>query len=75
MRKIVMALLLAPLLVAGCAPRYVLVLNNGAHVASRGKPKLQNGAYVFKDGKGQPAAIPAGRVREVSPASMVKTWK
>lgn len=72
MKQTWMAFLLAPLLCAGCARHYVIILNNGAHIASRGKPQLQHGAYVFKNAKGQPASVPSGRVREIAPASMVK---
>jgi hypothetical protein len=72
MNRTWLALLLVPLLLTGCARHYVLTLNNGAQIAARGKPKLQNGAYVFKDVHGKPVSVPGGRVREVAPASMVK---
>ena len=72
MKRIWPALLLAPLLLAGCAQHYVMTLNNGAHITTRGKPQLKEGAYVFKDIQGQEGKIPAGRVTEISPASMVK---
>ena len=60
----------AALLVAGCARHYTMTLNSGSQLTTLGKPRLQNGVYVFKDAKGQPGAIPAGRVREVAPANM-----
>jgi hypothetical protein len=70
MKRISLTLLLVPILLAGCARHYVLTLNNGLRVTSVGKPKLESGAYVFKDVHGQTTMIPAGRVREVAPASM-----
>lgn len=66
-------LVVAPLLLTGCAQRYVMVLNNGAQIVSRGKPRLENGAYVYRDTSGKTAVIPSGRVREIAPASMVKS--
>jgi hypothetical protein len=75
MKRTWLALVLAPLLLAGCAQRYVMTLNNGAHITTRGKPQLKEGAYVFKDIQGQEGKIPAGRVTEISPASMLKEKK
>jgi len=69
MKEILSAILLA-VLFTGCASRYTLTLNNGNRITATNKPKLQNGSYIFKDAKGQLTSIPAGRVREVSPANM-----
>lgn len=57
-------------LLTGCTRHYVVTLNNGNQISAFGKPKRENGAYVFKDAKGQQVSIPAGRVSEVAPASM-----
>ena len=62
---------LAVLLLCGCARNYVITLNNGARIYTAGKPKFEKGVYIFKDGNGQKAYVPAGRVKEVAPASMV----
>jgi len=60
------------LLLSGCRTHYLVVLDNGAQITTRGKPKLRNGYYRFKDISGQQRAIPAGRVREYEPASRAK---
>ena len=75
MKRIWLALLFAPLLLAGCAQRYVMTLNSGARITTRGKPKLASGVYVFKDVQGREGRIPAGRVTEISPSSMSKGSK
>ena len=75
MKRTWLVLLLAPLLLAGCAQRYVMTLNNGAHITTKGKPTLTGGVYVFKDLQGQEGRVPAGRVTEISPASMTKESK
>ena len=72
MKRCLLTLLLLPLLVTGCARRYVVTLNNGSRISTMSKPRLENGNYVFKDAKGQPASIFAGSIREIAPASMSK---
>lgn len=75
MKHLCLVLLLAPLLLAGCARHYVMTLNSGTRITTLGKPKLQNGTYVYKDVHGQLSALPAGRVAEIAPASMVTERK
>jgi hypothetical protein len=70
MKKISLYLFLGMLCLCGCSSRYVLTLNNGSQVGTTTKPQLRNGTYYFKDVSGQDASVPAGRVREVAPASM-----
>lgn len=72
MNRLWLALLIAPLLLAGCARNYVITLNNGARITTRGKPQLEGGAYVFKDIRGQDSRVPVGRVAEIAPASLSK---
>lgn len=74
--KFAAPLLLASLLVlSGCANHYVMTLNNGAQLTTQSKPVLKDGAFHFKDLSGQDRTMPEGRVREVSPASMVEQSK
>jgi hypothetical protein len=72
MKTKILLLLLACTVLCGCANQYVITLQNGRKVNAASKPRLQEGHYVYKDAKGQPVSVPAGRVREISPASMVK---
>lgn len=72
MKKISLFSLLAVLLLSGCATHYVITLNNGNRITSRGKPKRQGAAYVFKDASGKITSVPAGNVTEIEPASMTK---
>ena len=64
---LLLALIVGPV---GCARRYVMTMNNGTQVTSKGKPKLDQGTYKFKDVTGQERMVSAGRVREIAPASM-----
>jgi hypothetical protein len=73
MKRYLLTLLLLPLFVTGCARGYVVTLNNGSRISTMSKPRLENGNYVFKDAKGQPASIFAGSIREIAPASMSKS--
>jgi hypothetical protein len=69
--KTIVPLLLGLLLLCGCARRYVITVTNGTQMTTLGKPRLENGAYYFKDIQGVDSHIPATRVREIAPASMV----
>jgi len=71
MKHLLPTVLLAVLL-TGCTSHYVITLNNGSRITTASKPRLENGSYVFKDAKGQPASVFAGSVREIAPASMSK---
>ena len=73
MKHFLPTVLLGAVLLTGCARHYVITLNNGSRISTMGKPRLESGAYVFKDAKGQPATIFAGSVREIAPASMSKS--
>jgi hypothetical protein len=72
MKPLLPLTLFAALLLTGCARHYTLTLNSGNQITALGKPRLENGCYVFKDAKGRVSSVPAGRVKEISPASMVK---
>ena len=58
-------LLLGAMLGAGCRSHHQLTLNNGGGITAYSKPKLVNGAYVFKDANGQETQVSAGRVRAI----------
>ena len=70
MKPLLTLALFATLLLAGCARHYTITLNSGGRISTLGKPRLENGTYIFKDAKGQPGSLPAGRVREVTPSNM-----
>ena len=57
-------------LATGCASHYRISLNNGSQIETRSKPRLNEGAYYYKDGAGRQAYVPAGAVREIAPASL-----
>jgi len=68
-------LLLGALTWTGCSHSYVMTLTNGNRITTTGKPKLDKGTYYYKDASGREGTISAGRVRELSPASMTKEEK
>jgi hypothetical protein len=75
MKRVASILLVGLSLLCGCAHTYVITLSDGRRITTASKPRLENGRYVFKDGTGKPASVPAGRVREIAPASMVQEQK
>lgn len=62
---------LTVLLLCGCTQKYIITLNNGSRITTMGKPKYDQGIYIVKDASGQKGYVPAGRVREIAPASEV----
>ncbi|MDB6064153.1 MAG: hypothetical protein JWR26_361 [Pedosphaera sp.] len=63
------------ILAAGCTTRYSIVLNNGEILTAKGRPQLdrQQNRWHYIDASGQPAELPSGRVREISPESLRDT--
>lgn len=72
MKTTLFLLLLSAVLLTGCARRYVITLSNGTRLTAVGKPQFQDGQYFFKDASGRTGSLPAGRVREIAPASMAR---
>ena len=68
-----MALVLAT--TCGCVRHYVITMTNGGQITTRSKPHLKGNKYVFKDVHGSESSLPAGRVSEIAPASMVRQEK
>jgi hypothetical protein len=62
-------LILGLLFGAGCVQRYRITLTSGTTIDTKSKPKFDANktAYVFKDDRGQPARVPAFKVREIAP--------
>jgi hypothetical protein len=72
MKKPALVLLIGALALVGCSSPYNVKLTNGTTITTASKPKLKDGVYYFKDADGSTNFIPAGRVREIQPASMAK---
>ena len=71
MNKTTSILFAGLLVLTGCARNYVIVLRAGDHILSKGKPRLVEGLYVYKDASGRQATVQAYNVREIAPPSMV----
>ena len=72
MKKLALPLTIGLLALSGCSSQYVLRLGNGESIVTANKPKLKDGAYYFKDARGQEHAVAAARVTEMEPASMAR---
>ena len=75
MKKMAWLLLLGLSALTGCSHTYVVTLTNGSQIYTASKPRRERNSYVYKDAKGRDCFIPAGRVREIAPASMVREEK
>jgi hypothetical protein len=72
MKKVARVFVFGFLILSGCAHDYVMTLNNGTKLATASKPKLKQGRYYYKDAQGREQSQPAGRVRQIEPASFAK---
>lgn len=72
MKRTVLPILIALVALTGCTHRYVMKLNTGAQITTASKPQLVEDTYHFKDAKGEEHLVPAGRVREIAPASLAE---
>ncbi len=75
MKKTACVLLVGLSALTGCAHSYVMTLTNGTQIFTASKPRLERSSYYYKDARGRDCFVPAGRVREIAPASMVKEEK
>ncbi len=73
MKRFLLPALVAAALLSGCARYYTMTLTNGSRITAVGKPHLDGSVYIYKDAKGEPGKIPAGRVREIAPSSEVSS--
>ena len=69
MKKILLLVVTAVTMFAGCASPYKVTLTNGAVLTSKGKPQLnkENDSYRFKDIQGRTNEIPSFRIRQIEP--------
>ena len=72
MKTPAIALLIGVIALTGCAHSYVLRLTNGSEITTAGKPHLKDGAYYFKDAKGEEQWVMAASVREIAPTSVAE---
>ena len=72
MQKATLPLLIGLIALTGCAHHYVMRLHNGSEITTATKPRLKDGAYHFKDAKGEEQVVPAFAVRELAPASVAE---
>ena len=70
MNKAALLFLIGLMALTGCARHYVMRLTNGGEITTATKPRLKDGAYHFKDAKGEEQIVSAASVRELAPASM-----
>jgi hypothetical protein len=70
MTRAALLFLIGLMALTGCAHHYVLKLTNGAEITTATKPRLKDGAYHFKDAKGEEHLIATANVRELAPASV-----
>jgi hypothetical protein len=49
-----------------------MTLTNNTRLSAASKPRLEGGNYYYKDAAGRTISVPAGRVREISAASMAQ---
>ncbi len=75
MKRLALIFLVVSAVLCGCAHTYVITLSDGRRITTASKPRLQNGQYTFKDPAGRPSSVPAGRVKEIAPASMAEEQK
>jgi hypothetical protein len=69
MKRTFLVVVLSTLALTGCSRHYAMTMTNGSRIVTASKPKLKNGSYFFKNAEGKEVVVPAGRVRQITPAS------
>ena len=70
MKKLALIPLLGVLALSGCMRHYIITMNNGSQLDTHSKPKLVDGAYYYKDARGNEQHVAAGSVHEITRASL-----
>ena len=65
--RTVLLLLVLVLSVTGCRSHYQITLNNGNRITTLGKPKYDNGWYVYRDLNGRTNYISETRIQVIEP--------
>ena len=67
---LMMVLVVASLVLAGCTTRYQVRMNNGTTFTTKGRPRFdaQRNLWFYTDANGQTNAISGLRVAEIAPA-------
>ncbi len=72
MKRLLLLLAVMLLPVCGCSRFYIMRLSNGSQITTKGKPRLKDNTYYYKDAQGQTRSVAQGRVKEIMPASMAQ---
>jgi hypothetical protein len=69
MKKMLSAMLLVPVFLAGCVAQqhYIVLLTNGRQVVAAQKPHLEGFNFVFLDLQGRTNSVPSEYIRAVTP--------
>jgi hypothetical protein len=65
----VVLLMLALIILCGCAHRYKITLRNHQEIVTSSRPEFDNGTqtYRFKDSSGKEVVLPLFRIKDIEP--------